>query len=170
MLPTFKNRRIYVASSWRNDLYAQVVAALRGAGHECYDWRNPGFRWGHIDPNFRNWSIADCVTNLFESPAAARQYQADRAALDQCDTCILLLPCGKSAHMEAGYICGQIACGQKKQVIVFLDKGPDPELMHLLARERGGFVDSIESLLLALTFAPDGDVSVIDGVLPCATP
>ena len=32
---------IYVASSWRNTYYPEVVTALREAGHDVYDFRNP---------------------------------------------------------------------------------------------------------------------------------
>ena len=32
--------RIYVASSWRDPYQPEVVAALREAGHEVYDFRN----------------------------------------------------------------------------------------------------------------------------------
>ena len=31
----------YVASSWKNTYYLGVVQALRDAGHEVYDFRNP---------------------------------------------------------------------------------------------------------------------------------
>lgn len=46
--------RIYVASSWRNPYQPEVVAALRKAGHEVYDFRNPkdnpgGFHWADVD-------------------------------------------------------------------------------------------------------------------------
>ena len=34
-------RKIYVASSWRNEYYPEVVEKLREAGHEVYDFRNP---------------------------------------------------------------------------------------------------------------------------------
>ncbi len=49
---------IYVASSWKNQYYPEVVARLREAGHEVYDFRNPphdgnGFRWTDIDENAR---------------------------------------------------------------------------------------------------------------------
>ena len=42
--------KIYVASSWRNEFYPEVVEKLREAGHEVYDFRNPpsgdpGFKW-----------------------------------------------------------------------------------------------------------------------------
>ncbi len=48
--------KIYVASSWRNKYYPEVVEALRAAGHEVYDFRNPphggaGFHWTDIDEN-----------------------------------------------------------------------------------------------------------------------
>ena len=33
--------KIYVASSWRNEYYPEVVEKLREAGHEVYDFRNP---------------------------------------------------------------------------------------------------------------------------------
>lgn len=33
--------KIYVASSWRNTYYPSVVSALRDAGHDVYDFRNP---------------------------------------------------------------------------------------------------------------------------------
>lgn len=33
--------KIYVASSWRNQHYPEVVRRLREAGHEVYDFRNP---------------------------------------------------------------------------------------------------------------------------------
>ena len=33
--------KIYVASSWRNVYYPEVVTRLREAGHEVYNFRNP---------------------------------------------------------------------------------------------------------------------------------
>jgi len=49
---------IYVASSWRNTHQPSVVAALREAGHDVYDFRNPrpgdhGFHWSMIDPDWK---------------------------------------------------------------------------------------------------------------------
>ena len=45
--------RIYVASSWRNPYFPDVVNRLRAAGHEVYDFRNPphggaGFLWTDV--------------------------------------------------------------------------------------------------------------------------
>lgn len=33
--------KIYVASSWRNKYYPEIVAKLRMMGYEVYDFRNP---------------------------------------------------------------------------------------------------------------------------------
>lgn len=53
--------KIYVASSWRNEFFPEVVKTLREAGHEVYDFRNPpsgghGFKWSEIDPEYMDWS------------------------------------------------------------------------------------------------------------------
>ena len=47
--------RIYVATSRRNLFQPAIVRALRGCGHEVYDFKNPaadhqGFSWQSIDP------------------------------------------------------------------------------------------------------------------------
>ena len=51
------SRRIYVASSWRNQHQPRVVGLLRELGHEVYDFLNPepgnaGFRWLDVFPNW----------------------------------------------------------------------------------------------------------------------
>ena len=39
--------KVYVASSWNNEVYPEVVKALRRAGHDVYDFRHQGIS----DPN-----------------------------------------------------------------------------------------------------------------------
>ena len=54
---------IYVASSWRNTYYPDVVAALRNAGHEVYDFRNPPtgnpVTSGVWQMNSKGWTLND---------------------------------------------------------------------------------------------------------------
>ena len=102
---------IYVASSWRNTYYPDVVKALRDAGHEVYDFRNPptgdpGFHWTDVDPNCMDWTPAEYQANL-SHPLAERQFKNDIGAMAACDACVLVLPCGRSAHTEAGWFAGQ---------------------------------------------------------------
>ena len=137
---------IYVASSWRNPYYPTVVARLRKAGNEVYDFRNPplggnGFRWTDIDENAPQWSFRHYADGL-QHPLAEKQFQADMDALDWADTCVLVLPCGRSAHIEAGWMAGA-----GKRVFVYFPEMVEPELMYKLF---DGVYDTIEDMIDAL--------------------
>lgn len=117
-----------MASSWRNAVQPGVVAALRAAGHEVYDFRNPGsglhgFSWSEIDPEWRSWSAEEYAAAL-EHPAAVRGFGADFAAMQWADTCVLVQPCGRSAHLELGW-----AVGAGKRTAILQAEGQEPELM-----------------------------------------
>ncbi len=94
--------RIYVASSWRNKYFPNVVAALRNAGPE-------------------------------------KQFANDIEAMTSCDACVLLLPCGRSAHTEAGWFAGK-----GKPVYVLIPERQEPELMYKLFN---GICCSLEELV-----------------------
>ena len=75
-------------------------------------------------------------------PLAEQQFEADLMALQQADTCVLVLPCGRSAHTEAGWMAGA-----GKRVIVYIPEMVEPELMYKLFDRVVGSLDSlIESL------------------------
>ena len=123
--------RIYVASSWRNLYFPDVVKCLREAGHEVYDFRNPphggnGFRWTDVDPKAFDWGFGEYAEGLHH-PKAERQFKADLEALEWADTCVLVLPCGRSAHTEAGWMAGA-----GKKVVVYIPEMVEPELMYKL--------------------------------------
>lgn len=134
--------RIYVASSWRNQYYPEVVKKLSEYGHSVYDFRNPpyggnGFRWKDIDENSPNWSFKEYSEGLHH-PKAERQFAADLEAMEWADTCVLVLPCGRSAHTEAGWMAGA-----GKRVIVYVPEMQEPELMYKLF---DAVVDSVENI------------------------
>ncbi len=138
--------RIYVASSWRNKYYPEVVNALREAGHDVYDFRNPphggsGFHWIDVDENATNWSLEQYFEGL-QHPKAELQFQNDLNALKWADTCVLVLPCGRSAHTEAGWLAGA-----GKRVIVYIPEMIEPELMYKLFN---GIANNIDDLLTNL--------------------
>ena len=58
------------------------------------------------------------------------------------DTCVLVLPCGRSAHTEAGWFAGR---GLK--TIVYMPENQEPELMYKLF---DWVVGSITDLVLAI--------------------
>ena len=103
-------RKIYVASSWRNEYYPEVVAKLREAGHDVYDFRNPpsgnpGFKWNCVSEDYMEWSPEQYRENL-NHPKAVRQFGNDIEAMNSCDTCVIVLPCGRSAHRRSGHSAG----------------------------------------------------------------
>ncbi len=119
---------IYVASSWRNARQPEIVVALRAAGLEVYDFRNPeegdgGFHWSDIDPNWQHWSPSEFI-NALEHPLARKGFATDMLALESCDTLVLVMPCGRSAHLEAGF-----AQGAGRNTAILLSDG-EPELMY----------------------------------------
>ncbi len=120
--------KIYVASSWRNNIQPLVVEALRKAGHEVYDFKNPepgnhGFHWEEIDANWTAWS-SEQFRQALSHPIAESGFGLDMKALKECDACVMVLSCGRSAHLEAGY-----AIGAGKPTVIMLENG-EPELMY----------------------------------------
>lgn len=139
--------RIYLASSWRNDYQPEVLAALRGAGHEVYDFRHPkpgdtGFSWGDIAEDWLGWDAAQ-FRGALDSPVARAGFANDWEAMEWADTGVLLLPSGRSAHLEAGYFVGTVG----KSLHILLHGENEPELMYKMA---DGIHLSVEALLAAL--------------------
>lgn len=125
--------KIYLASSWRNEQQPPAVAELRAAGHEVYDFRNPpggipnGFRWSELDPDWQFWSARQYIENL-KKPLAQQGFHSDFDGMKWADIGVLLLPCGRSAHLELGWMAGA-----GKPTIIVTNDGEEPELMALLA-------------------------------------
>ena len=141
---------IYVASSWRNDRQPHVVLALRKAGHTVYDFKNPepgndGFHWSEIDENWKKWNATQFREGL-DHPVACEGFKSDMTALENCQACVLVLPCGRSAHLELGW-----AVGAGKKTFVLLDEPlSEPELMYKMVDHLCiGLQDLVSKLQLA---------------------
>lgn len=137
---------VYVASSWRNEQYPEVVKRLRDAGFNVYDFRNPpsgdhGFWWDSIDPQYMDWTPYKYKEMLMH-PKAMKQFDNDIKAMKSCDVCVLVLPCGRSAHTEAGWFAGQ-----GKKVLAYIPEKQEPELMYKLF---DGVCCSMDELIEAL--------------------
>jgi len=141
--------KIYVASSWRNEYQDIVVATLRAAKHNVYDFKNPkpgdnGFAWRAIEPDWEHWSTP-AYRKALQHPVAQAGFASDFDAMKWADACVLVLPCGRSAHLEAGWFTG---AGKQLVVYVPVPERIEPELMYLLG---GDCVrDSLHDVLGAL--------------------
>lgn len=126
-----KKLKIYVASSWRNEFQPAVIIALKEMGHEVYDFRNPtegnyGFAWSDIDPNWENWTTEEYKEAL-KHPIAEAGFKLDFDAMKWADICLMVLPCGRSANTEAGWMKGV-----GKKVYIYQPYKQEPELMYKL--------------------------------------
>ena len=121
--------KIYVASSWRNPYQPEVVKVLRQLGHEVYDFRNPapgntGFSWSQIDQDWMQWS-PEAYKEALTHPVSEAGFALDFDAMKWADTCVMVLPCGRSANTEAGWMKGA-----GKKVFVYQPIAQEPELMY----------------------------------------
>jgi len=146
---------VYVASSWRNPMQPAVCAILKAAGIPHYDFRNPeggtGFSWREVktpggpeilgetrsrqyeDPRAikakgSDWELVPEYLRMIEHPRAIEGFDADFAAMQKADTFVMVLPCGKSAHLELGW-----AIGAQKRTAILLEDPVEPELMYRAA-------------------------------------
>ena len=128
---------VYVASSWRNPMQPVVCQVLREFEIPHYDFRNPeggtGFSWAEVKPDSTpgiagkgtDWETIPDYLAMVRHPRAIEGFDADFAAMEEADTFVLVLPCGKSAHLELGW-----AIGAGKRTAILLEDPVEPELMY----------------------------------------
>lgn len=184
-----KPNYVYVASSWRNPIHADVCAALQKAEIPHYDFKNPeggtGFSWKQVkteepsivfcehcdreivyssfaglggwEPDFNphddpvvwrhqqggyagcdfggkrfaqpkkgsDWEAVDEYLRMVNHPIATVGFESDFDAMKRADTFVMVLPCGKSAHLELGW-----AVGNGRRTAILLEDPVEPELMY----------------------------------------
>lgn len=220
-------RYVYVASSWRNPRQPEVIAALRAAGVDCYDFRNPegrtGFSWsevkpesapasiavcqhcgqdvarasfaalGHWEPDYdpdhdpvcwrhvktgysacatlsqyaipkkgSDWEPVDEYLRMLEHPRAIQGFQSDFLAMQRADTFVMLLPCGKSAHLELGW-----ATGAGKRTAILLEDPVEPELMYRMTQCLTTSIDDLVDWVTARTCSRCGCTDTAACSPPC---
>lgn len=130
-------QKVYVASSWRNEHQQSLVNELRLSGYEVYDFKHPedgkpGFQWTKIDSNWENWTMEE-YRDALKDDYAQFGFNRDFDEMKSADICVLCLPCGRSAHLEAGWMKG---AGKKVIAFIHPDDRIEPELMY-------GLIDGI---------------------------
>lgn len=140
-------KKVYVASSWRNEHQESLVKELRLLGYEVYDFKHPnggdGFQWSKIDENWQGWSMEE-YRKALETDYARFGFNRDFDAMKAADICVLCLPCGRSAHLEAGWMKG---AGKKVIAFVYPNDRIEPELMYGLLDGVALCIQDLVSLL-----------------------
>lgn len=147
---------IYVASSCRTgEAVYKLVNALRhklSASDTVYNFLEPksgavGFRWEEIDIDHAQWTHWAWLRAL-ETPQAQRGFDRNFEAMRRADLCILLLPCGRSAHLEAGWCKGRC-----KKLFIYgkacVSAGSTPWEHDLMYKMADGLFDSQDALVAA---------------------
>ena len=136
--------KIYVASSWRNEHQQYIVALLRMTGHDVYDFKHPetgdaGFHWGKISVHWQDWTLEQ-YREALKHEYAQFGFNRDFDAMKAADMCVLVLPCGRSAHLEAGWMKGA-----GKRVVAFVPPSykMEPELMYGMLDDICGDIDEL---------------------------
>jgi hypothetical protein len=88
-----------------------------------------GFHWSEVDPEWQIWpsDIRRYLRGL-EHPRAIEGFNRDMDALKLADACILVNPCGQSAHAELGW-----AAGAGKLTAAWCPEIREPDLMLKMA-------------------------------------
>lgn len=132
--------KIYVASSWRNEKQPYIVKRLREEGFEIYDFKNAtkppygenikdvvgGFHWSEIDEDWQKWTPAQFKYSL-KHPTAQEGFNRDFVAMEECDATVMIMPCGRSAHLELGWAVG---ANRKAAILLSATGDGEPELMY----------------------------------------
>lgn len=140
---------LYVASSWRNAYQPEVVARLRREGFEVYDFREPepgnrGFHWSEIDADYQDWNLLDYQAALHH-PKARDGFRLDYDAMRRSDAGVLVLPSGRSAHLEAGWFIGAA-----RPLYVLLPPTMAEFTIELMYKAATELVDDADDLVAAL--------------------
>ena len=134
-------RKVYIIGSLRNPEVPLIAARLRELmpNVEVFDdWYAAGER---ADDHWRDYEKARGHTfqEALEGYAANHVFEFDKYHLDTSDAAILVLPAGKSGHLELGYVAGR-----GKWTAILLDDDPERfDVMYLFADMVTNKVDDI---------------------------
>ena len=98
---------VYIIGSLRNPEVPKFANELEAQGIEAFaDWFSPG---PQADDFWRDYSKARGLTykQALESRGAKSIFNFDKENIDRCDASIMLMPAGKSGHLELGYTIGR---------------------------------------------------------------
>lgn len=102
--------KLYIAGSFRNAAKIRIFAQrLREEGLGCYVFCDRDETTNTLSEELRDtYDLAILKPNTALRLDIVRQIgELNAAALKKCDAAIVVLPSGKSAHLEAGYMIGR---------------------------------------------------------------
>lgn len=121
--------KIYLASSWKmKNVVLDVAEILKTDGHEIdafCDGTNGrvSFDWSELLDIMKQEGLdieqVDAI-EMMKHWRVKEAFEEDKKWIDWADALIMLMPCGRSSHLEAGYAAGK---GKKLYIIGGFEKG-----------------------------------------------
>ena len=111
---------VYLIGSLRNPKVPALANKLRQDGFEVFDdWYSPG---KNADDEWQAYELARgrAFKEALNGAHAREVFEFDKRYLDKASAVVLTLPCGKSGHLELGYMIGK-----GKPGFVYMDSEPD---------------------------------------------
>lgn len=130
---------VYLIGSLRNPAVPAVAEMLRSHDIDVFDdWFAAG---PHADDCWRDYEMQRGRTyeQALEGYAAKHVFDFDRRHLERCDGAVLMLPAGKSGHLELGFMAGR-----GKPTFVLLD---NPERWDVMYQFATGVFSDLEALV-----------------------
>lgn len=129
--------RVYVASSKKNPRVTEIMDLARAHGHRVLDWARGSAdvdeekawtEWYAKTEGYEKWSPAKHV-DFMGDPQMLEINERDGSEMRSVDAGIVVLPAGRSAHLEIGWLAG----AGVPTCAFFSGPGIDPEpMLHQL--------------------------------------
>jgi hypothetical protein len=142
LAPDPRLRSIYVIGSLRNPEIPTIGNAIRQLGYDVFDdWYAAG---PTADDSWKEYeqSRGNDYRAALNGRAARHVFEFDKHHLDRCDAGLLVLPAGRSGHLELGYMLGTGKSG-----FVLMDNPDRWDVMYQFAH---GVFFNLQDLLAAL--------------------
>lgn len=113
-------QNIYIIGSLKNPRIPEIANNLRALGYEVFDdWFSAGpeadDKWQEYETR-RGRTYKEALNGFH----ARDVFTFDKRHLDLCDIAILVMPAGKSGHLELGY-----CAGRGKRTYILFDQEPE---------------------------------------------
>jgi hypothetical protein len=121
--------RIYLIGALKNDTIPGLAVRLADEGHAVFaDWHAPGPQADEFWQAYEGQRGATYREAIY-GPHALHVFDFDKHYLDECTVGVLVMPAGKSAHLELGYLAGT----GKRTFVLFDGEPARYDLMYLFA-------------------------------------
>ena len=133
-------KEIYLIGSLRNELIPSIGVELRQAGYSVFDdWFAPG---PEADEYWRKYAgiRGDSYKEALAGYAATHIFEFDLHHLNRCNIGVMIMPSGKSGHLELGYLAGQ-----GKPTYILFDG--EPERWDIMVKFANDIAFSMDELI-----------------------